>query len=309
MATQRISTAETDSAGMFEFQPSAVEGSLQLTVRHIGFAPRVLEVAVTDTALMLRMEDAPIILPTVIAAGRRGRLCPNREDPRARALWEAMRNRYWQEPVGYPPVFGLAQFEVDTVPRENIGAEDMGRTVTGWVEHVRQRESLIPAAGYAFRSAGSVTDRTTFWWYSSLDNGTSQHFTQPLFGQLHKFAFAAGVPGQLVVSFCPRERLGEKGQIEGTLTLRGDTTLARAGWTFRTREPSENAGGEATYLPPDPGMRRLLLGEATLFWRQLPNKQYYVERERYAGWRFMDGSFRPVDAAAEADEQGAGGTP
>jgi hypothetical protein len=298
-ARERIAGAESDADGAFVLGSAAAEGALAVTVRRIGFQTRVIDVASADTTLVLRMVAAPVTLAPVTATARR-RVCPHRDDPRARAAWERMRSRYWQAGADSLYVFGLVEFYTDTVARAEIGVP--GQPILGWTEDTFPwgADPFVPIQGYAFRSRVSNGDRTTFWNYMQLDAGTAQHFTQEMFGRMHTLAFVPGAAGETVIGFCPRERLGENGQIEGTLTLRPDNTLARAQWVFRTREPVEDAGGEADYLPPDPKMRSLLLAETTRFWRKIPRGEYYFEHERSIEYRFMDGSFAPrevVDAA------------
>ncbi|HEY0025758.1 MAG TPA: carboxypeptidase-like regulatory domain-containing protein [Longimicrobium sp.] len=301
-ARERISGAESDAGGAFSVGAPAAEGALTLTVRRIGFRTRVIDLASADTMLVVRMEAAPVTLAPVTATARR-RICPHRDDPRARAVWERMRSRYWQEGADSLQIFGLMETHRDTVARADIGRP--GRTSIGWTYGSLPwgADRFLPIQGYAHRSSGSLGDRTTFWWYMHLDAGDAQHFTQTMFARMHTLAFVPGAAGETVIGFCPRERLGEKGQIEGTLTLRPDTTLARAQWVFRTREPVEDAGGEASYLPPDPHFHSILLAETALFWRKIPRGEYYVEHERYSGYRFLDGTFSPRAVVDTAQRQ------
>jgi hypothetical protein len=301
-ARERVSGAESDAGGAFALGRPAAEGALTVTVRRIGFRTRVIDLAPADTTLVVRLEAAPVALAAVTATARR-RICPHRDDPRARAAWERMRSRYWQEGADSLHIFGLREFRQDTVARAGIGRP--GPTVIGWMEGSLQADAdrFLPIQGYAFRIGASVGDRETFWRYLHLDGGATQHFTQTMFARMHTLAFVPGAAGETVIGFCPRERLGEKGQIEGTLTLRPDHTLAHAQWVFRTREPVEDAGGEASYLPPDPRFYSILLAEATLFWRKIPRGEYYVEHEQYSGYRFLDGSFEPRAVADTAWRQ------
>jgi hypothetical protein len=301
-ARERVSGAQSDAGGAFTLGRPAAEGALTLTVRRIGFRTRMIDLATGDTALLVRMEAAPVTLASVTATARR-RICPHRDDPRARAAWERMRSRYWQEGADSLHVFGLMEMQRDTVARADVGKP--GRTSIGWTQGSLPwgADPFLPRQGYAFRIGSSVGDRETFWSYMHLDAGTAQHFTQTMFARMHTLAFVPGAAGETVIGFCPRERLGEKGQIEGTLTLRPDNTLANAQWVFRTREPVEDAGGEASYLPPDPHFHSILLAETTLFWRKIPRGEYYVEHERYSGYRFLDGSFTPRAVADTAQRQ------
>jgi hypothetical protein len=303
-ARERVSGAESDAGGAFALGRPAAGGALALTVRRIGYRTRVIDLASGDTTLVIRVEAAPVTLAAVTATARR-RICPHRDDPRARAVWERMRSRYWQEGADSLYLFGLMEIHRDTVARADIGRP--GRTTVGWLQHGLPwgADPFLPIQGYAHRSSGSLGDRETFWWYMPLDAGTAQHFTQTMFARMHTLAFVPGPAGETVIGFCPRERLGEKGQIEGTLTLRPDGTLAHAQWAFRTRGPVEDAGGEASYLPPDPRLHSILLAETTLFWRKIPRGEYYVEHERYSGYRFLDGSFSPRAVADTAQRQHA----
>jgi hypothetical protein len=140
-------------------------------------------------------------------------------------------------------------------------------------------------SGYATDAAGGVGERTASWSYRALDQGSIQDFTGDYFGTAHTFSILHQAAGETTIAFCPRGRMGRTGQIEGMLVLGADTTLQRAQWSFRTPYPDEDAGGEASYDPPDPALGRALLVRESIFWRKTNPPRYYFEGHRFSGWQ------------------------
>jgi hypothetical protein len=259
-----------------------------LTVRRLGLQTQTVHLTSTDTSLVLKMSNQPVLLePLTVFSAQRQRMCPNREDPRAQALWQRMRSRYWQ-PTS-PPVLAYGFMEL----RQGVGEKadafrpDVGRISTGWTTGalVRPHPELMSRTGYATSAEGGVGERTVYWSYRMLDQGAIQDFVDEYFGAAHTLSVISLGPDGATIGFCPRERLRENGQIEGTLVLRADSTLSSARWTFRTPRPDEDAGGEADYYPPDPDLGFALLARETVFWRKTNHPRYYFEGRAFTGWR------------------------
>lgn len=287
VGARQAAGAETDESGGFQLSAAATEGGMMLTVRRLGLRTRTVPLPSADTTLVVRMEEQPVVLRPLAVEATRRPPCPNREDPRARALWERMRSRYWQPEMD--TVFVFAFLEV----RGGVGARDdaydpaAGRVITGWTTGalVVAHPWLMSRTGYATSAAGGVGDRTAYWNYRALDGGTMQDFTGEYFGAAHTFSILHHSAERTTLAFCPRERMGRTGQIQGTLTLAADTTLQLARWTFRTPRPDEDAGGEASYEPPDPALGNALLARESIFWRKTNPPRYYFEGHRFSGWR------------------------
>lgn len=279
--------AETDAGGGFVIGAAAGEGSRMLTVRRMGLQTRTIPLAPGDTALLVRMTALPVALqPFVVTAARRPP-CPNREDPRARALWERMRGRYWQPGGDSVHLFGFVETRSGTGSRKDVVDPAAGTVSAGWTTG-----SLIDAdpvwmrrSGYATSAAGGAGERTAFWNYRSLDKSHLQDFTGVYFGEVHTLSVVHVAAGGMTIAFCPRGRMERTGQIEGTLELARDTTLRLARWSFRTRPPDEDAGGEAGYYAPDPALGNALLTRETLFWRKTRAPRVYFEAHAYTGWQ------------------------
>ncbi|HEX8395439.1 MAG TPA: carboxypeptidase-like regulatory domain-containing protein [Longimicrobium sp.] len=296
----RIGGAQTNAAGAFLVQRTP-RVPTSLSVRRIGMRTRIVDLASADTAVTVRMEVASVVLAPIRATGTR-RLCPNREDPAARALWTRMRGHYWQGADSLD-LFGLAEHQSGAVPRAQIEAADFAPRHPQWVyatdmseSHVAALENLGRRGGYGARAMGNGGgggERTAFWHYPSLDGVEMQHWTRDSFAARHTLAIVSTGPEQTVISFCPRERMGEFGQVQGTLAIHADGTLASARWAFRTPAPDEDAGGEAIYLPPYPALSRVLIPSSTRFWRKTTLNRYYVEHTEFIGWRRLNGFFDP----------------
>ena len=287
--TRSAAATETASDGTFHLPRQEGEGPLTLSIRRMGLRTEAIRLSAADTALLVRMQALPVALAPVVVSSARRRMCPNREDPRARALWERMRARYWQARPDSIPYLGLMEMRSGIAEKGEIGDPSVGFVRPAWASGVAaHRPGARTVSGYAWRANGGTGERTAFWFYYGLDGGSFQDFTRDYFGSVHSFSVAGSGEEGTIVAFCPRERLAEHGQIEGTLVLAPDTTLAAARWTFRTRRPVEDAGGEARYFPPDAALGNLLLARETLFWRGTTGDRYYFEARRFSLWRVRE---------------------
>ena len=284
--TRSAAATETASDGTFHLPLQEGLGPLTLSVRRMGLRTHAIALTPADTALLVRMQALPVALAPVVVSSARRRICPNREDPRARALWERMRARYWQARPDSIPYLGLMESRSGVAEKADIGDPAVGTVHPGWTSGVAaDRPGARRVGGFAWRASGGAGERTAFWFYYGLDSGSFQDFTRDYFGSVHSLSIAGTGEDGTILAFCPRERPGENGQIEGTLVLAPDTTLAAARWTFRTGRPVEDAGGEARYHPPDAALGNLLLAQETLFWRGTTGGRYYFEARRFSLWR------------------------
>jgi hypothetical protein len=286
-APGRPADTRTDFDGRFVIAGVQAEPGSMLTVRRLGMRTRTVQLAGGDTALVVRMDVQPVVLAPLSVASTRARTCPNREDPRARALWERMRSRYWQPSSDSVPIFGFFEVRSGVGARADAYDPGAGRVGAGWTPGplVVAWPEFMVRSGYATRASGGAGERTASWSYRALDGGTMQDFTGEYFGAAHTFSLLGAAAGRMTIAFCPRERMGRTGQIEGSLVLDADTTLSWAGWRFRTPAPDEDAGGEASFEPPDPHLGFALLARETVFWRKTNPPRYYFESHRYTGWR------------------------
>lgn len=258
-----------------------------IVVRRLGLRTRAVRVPSADAFMLVRMEAEPVsLLPLTVQAAPRPP-CPNREDPRARALWERMRARYWRPDADSVFVFGFVESRSGTGRKEDAWDPAAGRPTSGWTfgSLIVAHPHLMRRAGYASRADGGPGERTASWLYRALDQGAIQDFTGDFFGEAHTLSLVHQGAERTTLAFCPRERLGRTGQILGTLELAPDTTLRLARWTFRTPAPDEDAGGEASYDPPDAALGRALLTRESIFWRRTNRPRYWFEAHRFSGWQ------------------------
>jgi hypothetical protein len=286
ITSRRAAGTQTDQQGRFEIPSGPAEGRLMLTVRRLGMATQTIHLTSRDTALLVTLEVQAVALQPVTVEASAGRMCPRQEEPQARQVWERMRSRYWQPGTDSVFVFGFMEVRSGTGEKSDVYDPEAGRTGAGWTTGalVVAYPEFMARSGYALAAAGGAGERTAFWTYRALDDGMMQDFTGEYFGAVHTFSILSQNAGETIIAFCPRDRLRRTGQIQGTLVLRSDTTLSHARWAFQTPDPKEDAGGEASYLPPDPAFRRALLARETAFWRK-SGGAYYFEAKAFAGWR------------------------
>lgn len=298
---QTAGQARTDAAGRFEIGSAPAEPGSVLTVRRVGLRTRTIPLGAGDAEIVVRMEEQPVVLQTLSVVSTRQPRCPNREDPRARALWERMRSRYWQESDDTVFVLGFLEMRSGVGEKSDAWRPEAAPAVPAWTTGalVEAHPWFMSRSGYASRANGGAGERTAWWLYRSLDNGSLQDFTGAHFGAVHTLSIAAQTADRTTIAFCPRGRMTNTGQIAGTLVLDADATLSLASWSFRTPDPDEDAGGEASYFPPDPRLGRALLARETLFWRKTNPPRYYFESRSFTGWQRRDRD-TPYDPGADA---------
>lgn len=282
-----LASAVTDGEGRFALPAAAGD---RLSVRRLGFRPLAIAWSPADSVLALTLVARSVTLAPLAVAAPPRRLCPNREDPRARAVWEAMRRRYGADSV---PLLGLMEFRSGVGEREDAFRPEAGRSGPAWVQGRPVTEHpWMDRSGYATPAQGGVGERTAFWSYRHLDGGTMQDFVSGHFGAAHLLSFAGSPPEGWVIAFCPRGRMRETGVMEGTLAVGADTVLRSARWSFRTPRPVEDAGGEASYWPPEPALGAPLLARETAFWRRTSGGRFYFEARTFSTWMRLEDARR-----------------
>lgn len=293
---RQVARASSDPAGAFVLpgvRPGAATG---LVVHRVGYRRVAVALTAADSVIRLRLARDVLVLPALTAAART-RGCPNRDDPRARAMWEAVRATY--PPFGDTVVFhSLARFREGDVPREDVDAFAAAAGGRGWNAAGTRAWPLwrrqIRVGGYAARLRQPLTAKYAFWLYVPLEMEFAQHFIDPLFGELHTLSIALSNADETTIRFCPpASARRDRPEVEGTLTVAADGTLMRGSWRFRTPGPAEDAGGEIDFLPPSVTSQRLLLPERSLFWRRTTGGRYHVEGRTYQEWRLYPGAEAP----------------
>jgi len=296
-----VGSARSGEDGRFVLPNVPLGAATGLVVRRIGYRRLARGVSAADSVVVLRLAPEATGLAGITATGET-RGCPNREDPRARAAWEAARALY-PPPADSMVFHSLATFRDGYVAREAIDSLAAGEGSRGWSAVPTRSWELwrrqILTYGYAARIVRPLGERYALWRYVPLEMEFSQHFAESLFGELHTLSVVASGGGETTLRFCPRGG-GRRGgrEIEGTLTLSDGGALLGGAWRYRTPNPVEDAGGEVDFLPPEVTARSLLLPSRTLFWRRMAGgTRYFVESRTYHEWRLSPGSEVPPPPA------------
>ncbi|SOD03171.1 hypothetical protein SAMN05216486_10854 [bacterium JGI 053] len=268
-------------------------------------------------------------LPGIVARGDR-EACPGRDDPRARALWEAMRARYdtgldsasaWtrmRASSGYVASGSLMRF--DTVPSERhdgttdgwttgdvirdgqqrglsfYGAPRVGPGRRGMAG--RQRAALartIERIGYGALNRGVSADISqvlAVWTYPPLDGELAAHFAGDVFGSRTFFRIDRE-RGPTTLGFCTAPRFRSQPYLSGSLFLRADSSLERVQWHFHTPDPQEDAGGEVRFELPRAETGRALLPSQGETYRRHVADQFFHRRLVYSPWTVDPAPFLP----------------
>jgi hypothetical protein len=280
--TKRLAGTLTDANGRFSFSSAHSSGTTAILVRRIGFSPQRVRWVPDLKSLVIQMLPFPVRLAPVVGAQQR--LCPNEEHPEARLLWSSVMTRYRRTAgTSYWADVSLLFSRVRT---SDLGAVDstlIDRGLVGYGRRYHEMQTqLIWDSGYAVPMQGLKERRFDLWRYPLLHAFLADHFVDAVFGDFHVLSVAGQVDGVTTLVFCPIDR--ERPEIEGTLTIADDSTLAAASWRFLTPEPHEEAGGQVAYAArAGPNGQTPLFPMSGLYWRKLVF-DYYQEWMEYREW-------------------------
>ena len=285
----RMLAATTSGAtGGFRFSDAERKAATAILVRSIGYRPLRETLSASDTVLTLVLQPVPISLDS-IAVTAAPIACKSPEDAKARSLWNQVQQRYSHryESVALGTLMRMVH---RTVPAAQLGDVD----TTGLIWGQRGADGTVRADwrrwiaehGYAMPPGGSLGSEygTGDWDYPRLESEFAQHFVDSLFGRLSKFTFEPTGGDGWVLAFCPKKE--KQPFITGTLTVANDSTLVGATWTFHTRNPSERAGGQATFAPIVAyDSSAFLLPTFGLFWREgISPTEFKEVWQQFRGW-------------------------
>lgn len=294
---RRIRETRTDSHGGFQLESDRTWPPTGLFVRRIGFENNSLRIR-GDTSVVIVLRTTALRLSGIVATAEQ-RVCPNREDPAARILWEAMGARYTKlSGIVYFHSFGTLVRA--TVPYEQIGevgeVEPAERTwqYSGTPTWDVWRD-IIGRDGYATRINGGMGEAYAFWFYAPLQLAFSQHFVESQFAELHTISIVSTVHGNTVLAFCPRRENGRaRTRLEATLTLSPARDLIRARWRYLTPTLNEDAGSEVEFLPRHFLSAAPPLPRSYRYWRRTNRGRFYVQQQTFFEWRISPDRTPPV---------------
>lgn len=267
----------TDNAG--QFQLDAPRSDIRrLRFAHLGYRTVILPIDEAESEpLRVILEPLPVPLPELEIVVTRS-VCDEDEDPAARALWEASAARYSSK-TGYRGgavrfLTSRGQVEpemVGQVPPSNRLREGFHEWVGATDEPTPGRylllEKEIEEEGYVQHANRFSVRKSQNWAYPEFEGKYAYHFATTLFGQLHTFHLVSGGGSGTEVAFCPVN--DRPPSIQGRLFLAPDTTLLKAQWLFKTKDPDEEAGGEVVFgTTPDPVGDVHLVSALGIFWRK-----------------------------------------
>lgn len=282
---RRLDVWDTGPSGTFEFDAAQADSASGLIVSRVGYVDRTLSVSSSDEPVTVVLQESAVRLEGLVARAEASPICPNRDEPEARALWEAATARYSR-----PDTLTISASSVrmeNEVPWAEIGVVHEDRLRNSGRATGPQRRAIRPRLGYGFRLEASWSREYAAWDYFELGSNQAQHFTDPSFGTYNSLSVRARTPDATVLAFCSRDLPRGAVKIEGMLTLRPDTTFASARWRFLPPRPREDAGGAVTFVPhPGGGRRPWLVPASHLYWRRVNQREdrYVQIWERFRAW-------------------------
>lgn len=295
-ADTRLAAELTDEEGRFDFAEDVSARATSIRAGGLSYRPLDVSVLPDQRRYHLELEEAPIVLPSLIVETERDFCAGRRDEGAGRELWNAVRGRYSDA----LDTLGIATYlasDTKVVPPDSVGFLDLPEEITGQ----RGSSSLLrfswtrraQRSGYAFPTWRVIEERSfRSWVYAPLEADFAPHFAHPVFGRLHDLFLIESDGAGWVLGFCPREE--DRPSIQGTMALRPDTTIATVEWIFRTPEPVENAGGRVAFpTVTSPPAETYLLPTEGLAWRQIGPGDFWERYQRFQGWKIAAGDSVP----------------
>jgi hypothetical protein len=283
---RQLEVQRSTAAGSFAFAREHADSATAVIASRLGYRTANVALGESGQPLTIRMTAEAVQLQEISIRVRSAAPCPNRDEPEARALWEAAAARYDRsyERVG---IVSTMMSTTDQVSRSRIGQVDEARLRPARRGTSALPRSIEPRTGYGYRVEASIEPDFASWHYKELGSHQAQHFIDPSFGVYNSLSIRARSPEGVVLAFCSRSLDRQAVGIQGTLTLSPTNAIMEATWTFRTPRPEEEAGGEVTFVPRGDGNRPLWLVPAmSLYWRAVVGRpsDAFQRYERFSEW-------------------------
>lgn len=291
----------TDELGLFSFSETQAAEVTGASFSRLGFASVMERVTPGADPLVVILEPTPIPLPELVVEAA-GEVCPNREDPEARKLWEAGRSRYSPATAERGIAMRLLWGEEAQVPGMWVGIIDedrlryrdhrqVGATDESTPGRYRNVNATIEESGYVVRTHLARPR----WRFRSLEGQHAHHFASGVFGDRHALSLHAVDDSRFALAFCPGDR-GPSG-IEGVLVLSRDTAFVSARWNYVIPDRSEVAGGEVLFVPwwnPRDELPHLLSARG-VFWRSdaVGRDRYFQRSSVFSAWSISEDEEMP----------------
>jgi len=166
--------------------------------------------------------------------------CPDRDDPRARALWERAAAHYDVALSAYGVRTDVQLFAA-LVPLESLGVIDTTRlqawAVAGGYSSLAFATRLATQRNYYAVPASRIPwRRFGRWHYALLESSRAWHFADSLFAVMNRMAFVETSAGDTAIAFCSSGQ--DRPYIRGRLR-RGRRPVGR--YCSRRRTPTRPA--------------------------------------------------------------------
>jgi hypothetical protein len=234
-----------------------------------------------------------VLSPIVVAAAREP--CPGADEPLARELWDAARERYSNLLSERPIEFSFLRAEEALVTATRIGLASPEAFSPGSAHYVGTSVERTPGRhtnidvdittqGYAFPT-GMQLPR---WRFPQLEGRHAYHFASSTFGRLNNLSLVGESQGEWLIAFCSRNSRGVR--VQGTLTLAPDKSLTSASWTFVEGRTEEIAGGDVIFFPRAADQSPLIPARGVFWERHWRWADRYNQRITvFLDWRFGSG--------------------
>lgn len=278
----RSGSSESDHAGRFRIAAGHDRPIETITVRAIGFRPRVLS-APFSRPLTLTLEASAVALPDIAVVTHDQ--CTARLVRRSAGLWATVLSRYADPSAIGPVTAEIHSFDdVMAIPDLSVRRDSLtGRGKFGVTAAGRASlEDRVRQDGYRWPGAPMRREK---WDYPPLERELVTHFLGRRFTSMHDVAEAPGHAepgGTIVVLACARQRT--KPFIDAVVVLRPDSTIESIAWFVRTASGAAEAGGAVLLLPPAVP-RGQLVPTASMTWRRAAAGTYRQRTYLFTGWK------------------------
>ena len=253
--TARVGRVVTGASGQFSFPTTP--GARRLAVRRVGSAPSRVDLDHGDSAVVVTLAQAPVMLEAIRVDGG----CTNKEDRTAVAMWRRAAMMYRLLPDSLW-ISAALKFSAERLPREEVGRPSTDSTGYGWTggSLITTNESELEAEVRKF--GWPAPDPETFASNGRIWGATVQYLVTPAFLREERFTQV----DESTIRFCPRSR--HLPWAEGEIKFADDGSLLWARWRYETPRYDPTTGHLVIFIAPAPDSSLPLLPSTDLLWQE-----------------------------------------
>ena len=270
--TARVGRAVTGASGQFSFP--ATPGARRLAVRRVGSAPSRVELAVGDSAVVVTLAQAPVMLEAIRVDGG----CTNKEDRTAVAMWRRAAAMYHLLPESLY-VASEVKLDFERLPVSQVGRPSADSASYGWTVFGRSGWLLKELTAHLRNAGWPAPDPEGAWSREPVRGAYMQYFVSEDFPA----AFRLTRSDESTLRFCPRDH--HLPWVDGEMKLAEDGSLLWAEWRYGAQRYDPGTGSLAIFLAPAADSALPLLPSVELLWQERTSGMAAQRTRDYREWK------------------------